>query len=136
MSRQEKGQETYLEKGHGLVNASITSERAPIQDMDGNQFQRVVTSIIRQVFGAERHAAKRLSEAAGVTVETAKNWLKADIPTTPQGLHLMRLMATVPELQAEMLRLTAIETTMPAEFEQAFLAAARVYRRIKAAEDE
>lgn len=134
MSRSESGQKTYLEKGHGLVSAVASADRAPIQDMDNSQFQGVVTSIIRQVFGVARHAAKRLSEAAGVTVETAKNWLKSDVPTTPQGLHLMRLMATVPELQAEMLRLAAIETTMPAEFEQAFLAAARVYRRIKAAE--
>lgn len=134
MSRSESGQVPYLEKGQGLVNAVATADRAPIQDMDNSQFQGVVTSIIRRVFGAERHAAKRLSEAAGVTVETAKNWLKADVPTTPQGLHLMRLMATVPELQAEMLRLAAIQTTMPAEFEQAFLAAARVYRRVKAAE--
>lgn len=134
MSRSESGQVPYLEKGQDLVSAVATADRAPIQDMDNSQFQGVVTSIIRRVFGAERHAAKRLSEAAGVTVETAKNWLKADVPTTPQGLHLMRLMATVPELQAEMLRLAAIQTTMPAEFEQAFLAAARVYRRVKAAE--
>jgi len=136
MSRVESGQVSCLEKEYGFVNASMTAERAPIRDMDGSQFQMVVTSIIRQVFGAERHGAKRLSSAAGVTVETAKNWLREEQPTTPQGLHLLRLMATVPELQAEMLRLAAIETSMPAEFERAFVAALHSYRRIKAAEVE
>lgn len=103
--------------------------------MDQYQYQDTVLGVLRTKFGAVRHGAKLLAQAAGVTTETAKNWLSDDQRATPQGFNLMRLMATVPELQSEMLRLMAIETTMPAEFERDFLRALQTYRRIKAAGD-
>lgn len=105
---------------------------APILTMDQFDYQRTVSGVLKGAFGQERHGAKKLAEAAGTNVSTAKNWL--DEKSTPQGLHLLRLIATVPELQSEVLRLAAIETAMPAEFEKAVLGLVHSYRRIKATE--
>lgn len=105
---------------------------APVMTLTQNALAETIGGVLRRAFGAERHAVKRLARATGASNRSAENWIAGE--NAPDAFHLLRLMATVPELQAEMLRLAAIETTMPAEFEEAFLAAARVYRRVKAAE--
>lgn len=101
---------------------------APILTMDQFDYQRTVSGALKSAFGQERHGAKKLAGAAGTNVSTAKNWL--DERSTPQGLHLLRLMATVPEMASAIRHLTAMTDTDP-EFARDFMRAMQTFQRVQ-----
>lgn len=101
----------------------------PIFQINQGQFtERVKTALVLH-FSRERNAHKRLAERADVNLGTAKNWLEGR--SVPQGLHLLRLMATVPELGAEMRRLTGMMSDMDPEFERELHRMFDTYQRIR-----
>jgi hypothetical protein len=117
------GQKTYGAGAHKM-SAAIA---LPIFQINQGQFtERVRTALVLH-FSRERNAHKRLAERADVNVGTAKNWLEGR--SVPQGLHLLRLMATVPELQAEVRRLCAMEADCDPELEREIHDLFRVWQR-------
>lgn len=60
--------------------------------------------------------AKALARLADVNAATAKNWLAGKHP--PGAVNLLTMLARVPELRAEVRRLTAMEAGIDPEFER------------------
>lgn len=110
--------------------AMAQAQPAPAFAMTQGQYQETVSNVLRVAFGRQRHAVKQLARTAGTSASTAKNWLEGR--STPIGLHMLRLMATVPELQAEVRRLTAMEADLDPEFDREFHQLVASYTRMKA----
>lgn len=125
MSRDKTGQRTCPDTANSCAGARVI---APILTMDQFDYQRTVSGALKSAFGRERHGAKKLAGAAGTNVSTAKNWL--DEKSTPQGLHLLRLIAAVPELASEVRRLTAMTDADP-EFARDFMRAMQTFQRVQ-----
>lgn len=89
---------------------------APIVGMGRAELRAWVTGTLRSTFGAEKHAAKRLALVADATPKAAENWLAGKC--MPQGLSMLRLIALVPEFQAEARRLMAMEAELDPRFER------------------
>lgn len=123
MSQDKTGQRTCPENRRSCAGVGVN---APILTMDQFDYQRTVSGTLKSAFGRERHGAKKLAGAAGTNVSTAKNWL--DEKSTPQGLHLLRLIATVPEMASEVRRLTAMTDADP-EFARDFMRAMQTFQR-------
>ncbi len=78
----------------------------PIFEINQGQYTERVRDALGTAFGRFRNPDKQLARAADCNVHTAKNWLAGK--SSPQGLHLLRLLAAVLELQAEVRRLTGM----------------------------
>lgn len=94
-----------------------------------NEYTGLVRDALQRAFGRERHAIKRLATVANSNERTAKNWLEGR--ATPGGLHMLRLMATVPEFQAEVRRLTGMQSDMDPEFERELHDLFRAYQKVR-----
>jgi len=125
MSQDKTGQRTCPANRRSCAGADVI---APILTMDQFDYQRTVSGALKSAFGRERHGAKKLAGAAGTNVSTAKNWL--DEKFTPQGLHLLRLIAAVPEMASEIRRLTAMTDADP-EFARDFMRAMQTFQRVQ-----
>lgn len=71
---------------------------------------------ILKAFGSAKSAAKELARAANCNERTAANLLAKR--NLPDALHMLKLMAAVPEFAAEVRRLTGMETDLDPEFER------------------
>lgn len=125
MSQDKTGQRTCPSNRRSCAGDGVN---APILTMDQFDYQRTVSGALKSAFGRERHGAKKLAGAAGTNVSTAKNWLGER--STPQGLHLLRLMATVPEMASAIRHLTAMTDTDP-EFARDFMRAMQTFQRVQ-----
>lgn len=94
-----------------------------------HEYTQLIGNALRKAFSHERHAIKRIAEIANSNERTAKNWW--EYKATPGGLHLSRLVAGVPELQAEWRRLCAMESDLDPEFERELQGFIRSYHRIR-----
>jgi hypothetical protein len=105
---------------------------APVLTMDTNDTTTVVVRAIRDHFDGKKDAAKLLARKANSNVRAARNWL--DGANLPDVVHFLRLMAQVPELAAEVRRLTGLKSDLDPEFDAAIHATMQAYSRIKARE--
>lgn len=94
----------------------MTAMSAPCFALDQNQYQSLVTDLLRKVVSNENSAAKRLAIVAGCSTATAKNWLA--YRATPHGLHLARLRAAIPAIDAEMRRIEGLYAEFDPEAER------------------
>jgi len=105
------GQKPYPSPGADLTAA------LPIFAVNSGAFTELVSDALRRDFGRFKDPAAACGEAADVPAGTASNWLKRR--ATPQGLHLLRLMATAPELRSELMRLIGMEASGDPDTERA-----------------
>jgi hypothetical protein len=96
-----------------------TAKIAPIDTMDTGDYTAVICGAIRRHFDGTRDAAKACAVIANTNARTAKNWLNGVNP--PDGLHLLRLAARIPELAGEVRRLTGMHADIDPEFERDFM---------------
>lgn len=82
----------------------------------------------RHVQGFESEA-KRLADILKCSPRTAENYLQAR--TAPSGLHLLRALASIPEFEAEVRRISAMETNSDPHLERAMSALVNAYQRRK-----
>lgn len=89
-----------------------------------------------RIGGALRAAAqnhpdglKGLARAANSNIRAVEAWIAKR--STPNGLHLLRLMATIPEVQAECRRLAAMEANLDPEFERELSSLFLIWTRMK-----
>lgn len=77
--------------------------------------------------GDDRSGAKKLADILECSPRTAENYLQGR--TAPSGLHFLRALASIPEFQAEVRRLSAMQADMDPEFDRAAMALLQVYQR-------
>lgn len=101
---------------------------APVMALSQNDLAERLGETLRRAFGEERHAVKRLARVTGASNRTAENWIRGE--NTPDAFHLLRLIATVPELASEVRRLTAMTDADP-EFARDFCRAMQTFQRVQ-----
>jgi len=77
--------------------------------------------------GTDRSGAKKISNVLDCSPRTAENYLQGR--TAPSGIHFLRALACIPEFEAEVRRLSAMESDMDPEFDRAAMALLQVYQR-------
>lgn len=107
----------------------LMAAAAPVLRMGQAEYQAEVTGVLQAVFGPQRNPVKALAAVANTNIRTAENWLAGRC--APSGLPLLRLMAQVPELQATIRRLTAMESDLDPRFEQAMHQAIAVFQQVR-----
>lgn len=95
-----------------------------------DEFTAAICGALRRAFGEERSAVKRVAQVANSNIRAAENWWSGKNP--PNGLHLTRLVAMVPEVQAEFRRLAAMESDLDPEIERHILELHQTASRILA----
>lgn len=101
---------------------------APVMALTQNDLASTIGETLRRVFGTERHASKKLAQITGASNRSAENWIAGE--NAPDAFHLLRLMATVPELASEIRRLTAMTDADP-EFARDFMRAMQTFQRVQ-----
>lgn len=101
---------------------------APVMALSQNDLASTIGETLRRVFGTERHASKKLAQITGASNRSAENWIAGE--NAPDAFHLLRLMATVPELASEIRRLTAMTDADP-EFARDFMRAMQTFQRVQ-----
>lgn len=114
MSYGKRSQNFYGGRGSKVLTAVAVA--APVFQINQGQYQGVVKGALRLAFVNEKYPVKKIAQIADTSEATAKNWWEGR--STPIGLHLLRLIATVPELQSEVRRLTAMESALDPSFER------------------
>lgn len=97
--------------------------------IDQFDFTDRICGAIREAASRSPSGVKLIARAANANTRTVENWLAKR--STPDGLHLVRLMATVPEVQAEVRRLAAMESDLDPSFERDLNALITAYQRIR-----
>ena len=123
-----------MDKSHGKAGRNFRGGNgpmmaAPVLALDQADYTSVIRETLQRAFASERNPVKRIAAAANTNIRTAKNWWEGRC--TPGGLHLLKLMATVPAFQGEVRRLTAMESSLDPEFATAFDAALKAYTKAK-----
>lgn len=113
--------------GKFLRNPRMTYH-APVMALSQNDLASTIGETLRRVFGTERHASKKLAQITGASNRSAENWIAGE--NAPDAFHLLRLMATVPELASEVRRLTAMGDADP-EFLRDFTRAMQTFQRVQ-----
>jgi len=101
---------------------------APVLDMRRAEFTEIVCGALEAAVANTRNPAKSLARIANTNVRTAENWLSRKC--TPRGLTLLQLIAKVPELQAEVRRLTAMEADLDPMLEQQLSHTFRLFQQM------
>jgi DNA-binding transcriptional regulator YiaG len=99
-------------------------------NMGQYEFTEAICDAIRRAIELDPFGVKTIARAANANIRTVENW--AAKRSTPDGLHLVRLMATVPEVQAEVRRLAAMDADLDPEFERDLARVLEGYQRLKA----
>jgi len=105
----------------------MSAAAAPILTMGQNELTRAISGALQSAFGDERDAAKRVAIIANTNDRTAENWLLGR--NAPDVLHLLRLAAQIPELQAVVRQLAAMEADMDPELDRALSAVVTLMQR-------
>ena len=100
-----------------------------VLSMSTERFTAVIADSLRRRFGNSKASAKLVANLVGSNEKAAQNWING--ANAPGSLHLMRLMATVPELQAEMRSLIGIDPNLDPEFERDLIALVSTYQKLK-----
>lgn len=95
------------------------------------EYTKRITGQLRVAFANDRYPVKKIADVAECSVATAKNWWEQRC--APEGLHLARLVAVVPEVGGEYRRITNMETDLDPELERDVLQLQLTASRILAA---
>lgn len=93
------------------------------------EFTDRICDAIRRSVSHDPSGVKAVARAANANVRTVENWFAKR--STPAGLHLVRLMATMPEVQSEVRRLASMESDLDPAFERDFNTLVTSYMRLK-----
>jgi len=103
--------------------------RETLADQMGQDDLTIATkNALRAAFGDSNSAIKRVAAVANCGARAAKNWLDGENP--PSLLYALRLMAHVPEFQAEVRRLAAMESDLDPNFERAMSEAIAMFQQV------
>lgn len=102
---------------------------AAVHNLSSDDLGNVIASALRSAFGDEKSAIKRIMDVSRCEERAAKNWYQGK--NAPNALYLLRLIATVPELQAEVRRLTAMQSDLDPHFERAMSQAVELFTRLR-----
>lgn len=102
-----------------------------VLSLNNNEFANRLGDVLRTTYGDTKAAAKTVARLAGAGPKTAANWIAGE--HAPGSLHLLRLMAHVPELQAEVRRLTGMELSLDPVFARDMQRTIETFRRMEAA---
>lgn len=112
----------------GAEGAKVLPD-APVFQINQGEYQKRITGALRLAFVNDRFPVKKIAELADANEATAKNWWEGK--STPLGLNLLRLMATVPELHAEVRRLMAMGSDLDPMFEREMSKLVATFQRIQ-----
>lgn len=98
-----------------------------IDNMGQDDLTLAFSNSLREAFGETNAAVKRIAAVANCNERAARNWLEGRNP--PTLLYAMRLMAHVPQLQGEMRRLAAMESSLDPNFERAMSQAIQLFQQ-------
>lgn len=101
----------------------------PIAKMGTAETTAAICRAIREHFDGQRDAPKRLARIANSNTRAARNWLEG--VNAPDALYLLRLMAEIPELQAEVRRLTGMQSDLNPQFDQAMQHTMQLFIRMR-----
>lgn len=93
-------------------------DRPPAATMDSNDLTEALHGALRRAFDGADSPVKRIARAANSNERAAKDWWQGK--NLPSAVHLLRLMATVPEFAGEVRRLTGMYADLDPEFERDF----------------
>jgi hypothetical protein len=79
--------------------------------------------------GDNRSSAKKLADILECSPRTAENYLQGR--TAPSGIHFLRALAVIPEFQAEVRRISQMQSDLDPEFERAANALLQIAQRRK-----
>jgi hypothetical protein len=121
---------SHVEKSHVEDSLSdITEARnlrsAPVHKFSNDDLAQVVSGVLKGAFADKKSGIKTIQKVANSNYRTAKNWWEGR--NAPDGLNLLKLMAEVPELQAEVRRLTAMATDLDPHLDHAMGEVMRLY---------
>jgi hypothetical protein len=105
---------------------------APILTMDTGDTTEALLGAIRDHFDGSHSPVKRLARIANCNTRSAENWWHGK--NLPDVVHFLRLMAQIPELAAEVRRLTGLREDADPEFEQALHKAMAIFMRRRGGE--
>lgn len=108
-------------RGGQRVNASVLQMK---QGEFTETFGDLVGNLIARVPGG----CKGFARLVNTNVRTVENWRNKR--STPTALNLLVMMATVPEVQAEVRRLTGMEADMDPMFERDLQQLFKTYQRV------
>ena len=94
----------------GRMNAALAFQ------LNHGEYTKRITGQLRVAFANDRYPVKRIADVADCSVATAKNWWEQRC--APEGLHLARLVAVVPEVAGEYRRITAMERDIDPELQR------------------
>ena len=117
------------ERGQNIRGAIRPNNSGGIFQISSRELASVVSLSLHRHASHSRYPHKIIARAAQTNVRTAKNLYEGR--NAPNALTLLRLMTAVPELQAEVRRLTGMLTDMDPAFERAFTDALTAYQRLR-----
>lgn len=125
---------SHEKKSHVEDNLSDISEArnlrsAPVHKFSNDDLAQVVSGVLKVAFADKKSGIKTIQKVANSNYRTAKNWWEGK--NAPDGLNLLKLMAEVPELQAEVRRLVGMQNDLDPMFADAMTKAIRAYAQIQ-----
>lgn len=105
------------------------SSPAPVVAFGQHDLTEAVSGALQRAFAGRSSPVKEIARVANANVQTAKMWWQGR--NCPDALYLLRLMAAVPELQAEVRRLTGMQADLDPEFDRAMQATMALYTRVR-----
>lgn len=91
------------------------------------EWNEISAEAMRRHVGNDRSGAKLIADRLECSPRTAENYLQAK--TAPSGIHFLRALAVIPEFQAEVRRISQMQTDMDPELERATAALLQAYQR-------
>lgn len=101
----------------------------PVHTIGQNDLTGLVSLALHAAFGGRASPVKEIARAANANEKAAKDWWQGR--TCPGALYFLRLIAAVPELQAEVRRLTGMHADLDPEFDRALQATLSLYTRVR-----
>lgn len=121
--------ESHVEERVSYGASDRKFQLAEAHNISKQELADIVSVGLRRAFGDEKSAIKRIMRVANCNERAAENWYAGK--NAPNALYLLRLIAEVPELQAEVRRLTAMESDLDPHFEKAMSEAVRLFQQVR-----
>jgi len=106
---------------------TVKAGEAPILRLSKAEAVSALVLPLRLAVAESRAPAKALARLAGCNPAAAKNWLQGR--AAPNAVHLLTLLARVPEFQGEVRRLAGMEGAGEPGVERALAELVRQYQR-------
>lgn len=100
-----------------------------VHNLSDADLTTIITQSLRDAFADKKSAVKGIMRVANCNERTAKNWYSGK--NSPDALNLLRLMAEIPELQAEVRRLTSMQSDLDPHFEKAMNETVQLFMKMR-----